>query len=250
MNLATNARDAMPGGGLLTITTEPVEIDHEFINEHGFGKEGKYAVMSVTDTGTGMDKETKEKIFEPFFTTKEVGKGTGLGLAMVYGIIRQHEGHINVYSEPGKGTAFRIYLPLTKEKTDEEIPEEIRTAERGTETILLAEDEAEVRVFVKRLLEDHGYKAIEAIDGQDAIDRFYMHKDKIQFLLLDVIMPKKNGREVYEEIKKIKPGVKVLFTSGYPADHINGIIEKGTGFILKPISPIKLLIKIREILDK
>ena len=169
---------------------------------------------------------------------------------MVYGTIKQHEGYINVYSEPGKGTTFRIYLPLTQTKTDEEKPEGIRSLERGTETILLAEDEAEVRVFAKRLLEDYGYKVIEAIDGQDAIDKFYMYKDKIQFLLLDVIMPKKNGREVYEEIKKIKPGVKVLFTSGYPADHINGIIEKGIEFVLKPISPIKLLVKIREILDK
>ena len=141
MNLATNARDAMPDGGFLTIGTETIDIDHEFIKEHGFGKEGEYALIAVTDTGAGMDRETREKIFEPFFTTKEVGKGTGLGLSMVYGIIKQHEGYINVYSEPGSGTTFRIYLPLIKAKVEEIKPEVIQPVERGTETVLLAEDE-------------------------------------------------------------------------------------------------------------
>ena len=252
MNLATNARDAMPEGGLLTIGTETVDIDHEFIREHGFGKEGKYALISLTDTGAGMDRETREKIFEPFFTTKEVGKGTGLGLSMVYGIIKQHEGYINVYSEPGRGTTFRIYLPLIEAKVEEIKPEVIQPIETGTETVLLAEDETAVREFTKKLLEEYGYKVITAANGQDAIDEFKAHKDEIQLVLLDVIMPNRNGKEAYDEIKKIRPDIKVLFMSGYPADiiHKHEIIEKGFAYIEKPASPTKLLRKIREVLGK
>jgi two-component system, cell cycle sensor histidine kinase and response regulator CckA len=252
MNLATNARDAMLEGGFLTIGMEKIAIDEEFIKEHGFGKEGAYALIAVTDTGAGMDRETREKIFEPFFTTKEVGKGTGLGLSMVYGIIKQHDGYINVYSEPGSGTTFRIYLPLIQGKADEIKPEVIQTIERGTEIVLLAEDQTEVREFTKKLLEEYGYKVITAGSGQEAIDEFKAHKDEIQLLLLDVIMPNKNGREAYEEIKKIRPDIKVLFMSGYPADiiHKHDIIEKGFAYIEKPASPTKLLRKIREALDK
>ncbi len=250
MNLATNARDAMPKGGQLTISTDAIDIDPEFIREHGFGKEGMYALILVTDTGVGMDRETREKIFEPFFTTKEVGKGTGLGLAMVYGIIKQHEGYINVYSEPGKGTTFRIYLPLIQAKAEEIRPEVMQLLKTGTETILLAEDETEVREFTTELLNEYGYEVIEAVDGEDALNKFYIYKDKIQLVLLDVIMPNLNGREVYEKIKQASPDMKVLFTSGYPADHINGIIEKGSEFILKPVSPTKLLTKIREVLER
>jgi PAS domain S-box-containing protein len=254
MNLATNAKDAMPGGGFLTIETETIYIDHEFIREHGYGKEATYALMSVADTGMGMDKTTRAKIFEPFFTTKEVGKGTGLGLAMVYGIIKQHDGYINVYSEPGKGTTFRIYLPLIEATADagKETPVVIQTLETGTETILLAEDETEVRIFNKQLLSEYGYNVIDAVDGQEAIDKFYINKDEIQLVILDVIMPKKSGREAYEEIKKVTPDVNVLFTSGYTADiiHKHGIIEDGLAYIDKPASPTKFLRIIREVLDK
>jgi PAS domain S-box-containing protein len=254
MNFATNARDAMPEGGLLRIETEILEIDREFIREHGFGKEGQYALVSVTDTGTGIDRETGEKIFEPFFTTKEVGKGTGLGLAMVYGAITQHGGHINFYSEPGKGTTFRIYLPLIQVNGGslEVKPEGLHLLEKGSETILLAEDESEVRVLTRELIEDYGYKVIEATDGDDAVNKFKLHKDEIELLILDVVMPNKNGREVYREIKEIKPDIKVLFTSGYPSDivHRKGILEKGFGLIMKPAPPAVLLKKIREVLDK
>jgi PAS domain S-box-containing protein len=254
MNCATNARDAMPEGGLLRIETETLEIDREFIREHGFGNEGKYALISITDTGTGMDRETGEKIFEPFFTTKQVGKGTGLGLAMVYGTITQHGGHINFYSEPGKGTTFRIYLPLIQaNRAAEEItPGVIHSLETGTETILLAEDESEVRVLTKKLIEDYGYKVIEATDGEDAVNKFTLHKDEIELILLDVVMPNKNGREVYKEIKEIKPDIKALFTSGYPSDivHRQGILEKGFELIMKPAAPAVLLKKIREVLDR
>jgi len=250
MNLATNARDAMPEGGYLTIETEIVAIDHEFIKKHGYGMGGDYALIAVTDTGAGMDTETTEKIFQPFFTTKEVGKGTGLGLSMVYGIIKQNNGYINVYSEPGQGTTFKIYLPLIRAKAEEVKPEVIQPVERGTETVLLAEDAPDVRLFTKMYLEELGYKVIEAADGEDAINKFTLDKDKIQLVLLDVIMPKKNGEEVYYEIKKIRPDIKALFMSGYTADvmHKQGIIEKGFKFIMKPFSPIKLSEKIREVL--
>ncbi|MFA6053961.1 MAG: response regulator [Thermodesulfovibrionales bacterium] len=252
MNLATNARDAMPEGGFLSIGTEKIAIDNEFITEHGFGNEGEYALISLTDTGVGMDRETREKIFEPFFTTKEVGKGTGLGLSMVYGIIKQHEGFINVYSEPGMGTTFRIYLPLIEAKVEQIKPEAIQPIETGTETVLLAEDEETIREFIKKLLEEYGYKVITAVDGQTAINEFKAHQDKIQLMLLDVIMPNRNGKEAYDEIKKIRPDIKVLFMSGYPADiiHKQDIIEKGFAYVEKPASPTKLLRKIREVLGK
>ncbi|MBM4141002.1 MAG: response regulator, partial [Nitrospira sp.] len=250
MNLANNARDAMPDGGLLTMGTELVELGEEYIKTYGYGKPGMYALISVTDTGEGMDENIREKIFEPFFTTKEVGKGTGLGLSMVYGIIKQHNGYINVYSELGKGTTFKIYLPLTTSEVEERKPTETTITIGGTETILLAEDDADVRTFTKSVLEEFGYTVIEAGNGEDAVKRFIENKDKVQLLLLDVIMPKKNGKEVYEEIRKTRPEIKALFMSGYAANTIQkeGILEEGLKFVLKPISPTKLLRKVREVL--
>jgi PAS domain S-box-containing protein len=252
MNLVMNARDAMPDGGLLTIKNETVEIDAAFIREHGFGSEGKYALMSVSDTGTGMTKETMDKIFEPFYTTKEVGKGTGLGLAMVYGIVKQHKGYINVYSEQGAGTTFKLYLPMTEitEESDEAFDPGVPCI--GTETILLAEDSDEVRLLTRELLEDFGYEVIEALDGADAVRQFMENRDKIHLLLFDVIMPKKNGKDAYEQIRSTAPDIKVLFLSGYPADVIRrrGILEKGFDVVIKPVSPNALLKKVRELLDK
>lgn len=251
-NLATNARDAMPKGGLLTISTGVIEIDNSFIKAHGYGVEGMYALISVSDTGIGMDEKTIKRIFEPFFTTKEVGKGTGLGLAIVYGIVKQHNGYINVYSEPGKGTTFRIYLPLIKSEI-ERAKAEIHTIPKGgTEMILLAEDDTDVRSFMKIALEGHGYKVIEAVDGGDAINKFREHKDKIQLLILDVIMPTKNGKETYDAIKTVKPDIKALFVSGYCKDIIKEtyISEEGLNFISKPVSPIEILKKVREVLDR
>ena len=213
MNLAANARDAMPEGGTLTIETGTAELDMDFLKIHEYGKPGMYAMITVTDTGHGMDENTRQRIFEPFFTTKEVGKGTGLGLSMVYGIIKQHSGYINCYSEQGKGTTFRIYLPLIKEEAKEAkaAAEGYTALTGGTETILLAEDEEEVRKLMKLVLEEAGYKVIEAVDGQEALEKFRENKDSIDLLLLDVIMPKINGKGVYEEAKKIKPDVKALF---------------------------------------
>ncbi|MBI3592703.1 MAG: response regulator [Nitrospirae bacterium] len=252
MNLTTNARDAMPAGGILTIGTELVNLDNEFIKTHGYGGIGKYALISVSDTGIGMDDNTRERIFEPFFTTKELGKGTGLGLAVVYGIIKQHNGYINVYSEHGKGTTFRIYLPAIKSEFKEAEPAAPPALKRGTETVLIAEDDAAIRKLTKDMLEGSGYKVIEAVDGEDAVHKFVEDKDKIELLILDVVMPKKNGKEAYEEIRKINPDIKAVFLSGYTADiiHKKGILEEGLNFISKPVSPDEFLRKLREVLDK
>lgn len=253
MNLATNARDAMPYGGLLTIETSHVELDNDFVRTHGYSKPGQYALITVSDTGKGMDEETKERIFEPFFTTKEVGRGTGLGLAIVYGITKQQEGYINVYSEPGKGTIFKIYLPLITLKVEQIRTTELDSPARGgSETVLIAEDNVHVMNVTREVLEKFGYTVIEAVDGQDAIHKFIEHKDDIQLCIFDMIMPKKNGMDACKEIRKIRPDIKVLFASGYTADIIQkkGIIEKGFDYIQKPISPNNFLKEVRAILDK
>lgn len=252
MNLAANAKDAMPLGGSLIISTEFTELDDEYIRTHGYGKTGAYAVIIVSDTGRGIDKNTRARIFEPFFTTKETGKGTGIGLAMVYGIIKQHNGYINIYSEPGEGTTFIIYLPLSNAEVKEEEPEGLPAVERGTETLLLAEDNKDVRRHIKAMLEKYGYEVIDAENGEDAVNKFLDNQNRIHLLLFDVIMPKKNGKEAYDIIKKIKPDIKALFMSGYTADVIDrkGIMEEGLNLILKPVSPSALLRNIREVLRK
>lgn len=251
INLITNARDSMPRGGKLSITSKSALIDNAYIAAHGFGTSGNYALISVADSGSGMDSSVRERIFEPFFTTKEVGKGTGLGLSIVYGIIKQHNGFIDCVSEPNQGTTFNIYLPLVDHRLIENQP--VRAAPgQGTEYILLAEDDKKVRDTTRNILEEFGYKAIEAVNGDDAVRKFIDNRDTIQLLIMDVIMPKKNGKEAYEEIKIIKPDVKVLFLSGYSNDiiHRKGIIDENLNFLAKPASPIKLLSKIRELLDK
>ena len=252
VNLATNARDAMPDGGRLTMETDIMEIDEDYIKIHGYGKAGRYALISVTDTGAGMDEKTKARIFEPFFTTKEVGRGTGLGLAMVYGIVKQHEGYIDVYSERATGTTFKIYLPVIETETGREKKYDRHAPADGTETILLAEDNEEVRAATKELIEKFGYTVIVAKDGEDAVNKFSADAGRIRLLLLDVIMPRKNGKEAYEEIRRMKPDIRVLFLSGYAADILDkkGVIDEGLEFILKPVSPDKLLSKIRQILDR
>ncbi len=251
MNLSTNARDAMPDGGLLTIETGIMKLDEEFIKTHGYGKPGDYTLITVTDSGIGVDKSARERIFEPFFTTKETGRGTGLGLSIVYGIIKQHEGFINVYSELGKGTTFKIYLPLIISEVEKTKPAESAVLRRGTETVLLAEDDEAVKKIIRTMLEGFGYKVIEAADGEDAVNKFIENRDNIKLLILDVVMPKKNGKEVYEEIRKAMPDIKALFMSGYTADivHKKGILEEGLEFIVKPLSPNALLRKVRKILD-
>jgi len=253
MNLATNARDAMPQGGHLTLVTQLVELDDAFIRVHGYGEPGMFAVISVSDTGSGMGKETLAKIFEPFFTTKEVGKGTGLGLAMAYGIIKQHNGYINVNSEPEKGTTFRIYLPAIKTTAEAIVKIAIEPLpSQGNETILVAEDDRALRELFSTVLQEYGYNVILAEDGEDAIRNYAENKDTIQLAMLDMIMPKKNGKEAYDGIKKIRPDIKTLFSSGYTADRINkaSMLKDGFDFIMKPVAPKDLLRKIREVLDK
>ncbi|MEW6714477.1 MAG: response regulator [Nitrospirota bacterium] len=249
LNLASNAKDAMPKGGILTIETMPVSTDSAFIKTHGFGEPGVYALITVSDTGEGMDDRTREKIFEPFFTTKEFGKGTGLGLSIVYGIIKQHNGYINCYSEPGKGTTFKIYLPLIKEEAEKVEIAETELPKGGTETILVAEDDASVRDLTKQILEGFGYTVIEAVDGIDAVNKFKENKDNVHLLLFDLIMPNKNGKDAYEDIQGIRHDIKVIFTSGYAADIIQRFgIEDGIDFISKPVSPHELLRKVRDML--
>ncbi|OGW12229.1 MAG: hypothetical protein A2W77_09810 [Nitrospinae bacterium RIFCSPLOWO2_12_39_16] len=251
MNLATNARDAMLNGGKITISTSLYEINGEFIRAYGYGKPGSYAMINFADTGVGMDEETRKKIFEPFFTTKGLGKGTGLGLSISYGIIKQHNGFINVFSEPGNGTEFKIYLPLTTQEAKERKPIEVITTVSGSETLLFVEDNSIVRETTRVILEEYGYKVIEAVDGEDAVQKFNENKDNIKLIISDMIMPKKSGKEVYEEIKKISPDIKVIFVSGYTADQIKtkDISEDGISLLFKPITPNKLLKKVREVID-
>jgi len=252
MNLVTNARDAMPEGGFLSIETSRIILDPDFIKVHGYGKPGAYALLSIADTGMGMDEKTRERIFDPFFTTKETGKGTGLGLSIAYGIVKQHEGYITVYSEPGRGTIFNIYLPAVDADLDAENAVVQAVPARGTETVLLAEDDEVVRELTRRVLQDFGYTVIEAVDGEEAVARFSENQDRINLLVLDVVMPRKNGNVAYEDIKKIKPGIKVLFMSGYTADLMKyqGTMEAGKSFIAKPVSPREFLKKVRELLDQ
>ncbi len=251
MNLATNARDAMPHGGRLSVTTRQVVVKDGSETLYDLPSPGKYALITVADTGMGIDKRTLESIFEPFYTTKEVGKGTGLGLAIVHGIIKQHNGSVLASSEPGKGTTFNIYLPLIESHAIKEESKISMLTVGGKETLLIAEDEEIVRMFVKNILERAGYKVIIADNGEDAVARFSEHDD-ISLVLSDVVMPRKNGKEMLNEIRKIKPGVKALFISGYAADviHNKGILEKDFDFMTKPFTKADLLRKIRDMLDK
>ncbi len=251
MNLVTNARDAMPDMGTLTICTESTNLDEEFVRLYGYGEPGTYALLSVTDTGVGMDEKVRKRIFEPFFTSKEEGMGTGLGLSIVYGIIKQHNGYVHVCSEPGKGTTFKIYLPLLTAGVEEEKAGKVSLPKGGAETILLAEDDAPARNIVRKVLEGYSYKVIEAKNGNDAVTQFRKNPDQIDLLLFDLMMPRKNGWEAYQEIMKIKPGVKVLFMSGYSADFIRtkGIPRTVGNYLAKPITPQELFRKVMEVLD-
>ncbi|MBA4373974.1 MAG: hypothetical protein C0402_14080 [Thermodesulfovibrio sp.] len=252
LNLVTNARDAMPRGGVLIVRTEILDVDEEFINRQGYGVPGRYALLTISDTGTGIDDETKDKIFEPFFTTKELNKGSGLGLAVTYGIVKQHNGYIDIETLAGKGTSFKIYLPAVDiPALQNEHPGRFAVSGKG-ETILLAEDDAAARKIMAEVMRLSGYAVIEAADGEDAIRIFTEKKDAVDLVLLDVRMPGKDGGEVYEEINKVRQETAVLFISGYTKDIISSqrIIEQGLNFISKAASPEEILTKIREVLDK
>jgi len=251
INLCTNARDAMPGGGIIFIETSIEEFDGKLPNDPSAGKAEPYAVLAVADRGSGMDAKTRGKIFEPFFTTKEQGKGTGLGLSIVYGIIQQHNGHIQVYSEPDRGTVFKIFLPLISDGVKKNEERTRLQLVAGAETVLLAEDDNAVRNLISNILQGSGYKVIEAVDGESAIALYRNNSTQISLLLLDVVMPGKSGKEAYDTIRNINPGIKALFMSGYTADILNtkGNLQADVNFIYKPVSPIELLRKIRQVLD-
>jgi PAS domain S-box-containing protein len=251
MNLATNARDVMPRGGILSIASEPVTIGDDFIRAHGFGSPGTYALVTVSDNGSGMDESVRKRVFEPFFTTKEVGQGTGLGLSIVYGIVKQHNGYINVYSEPGQGTTFTIYLPSIGEEAEKRVEAVPSFPLEGSETILVADDDATLRQIAEEVFRTYGYTVITAEDGEDALHKFSLNRDRIALVILDVIMPKMNGKETYDEIRELVPDCKVIFMSGYTDDiiHKRGLLDEGLVFVTKPLRPEKLLQKVRELLD-
>jgi two-component system, cell cycle sensor histidine kinase and response regulator CckA len=259
MNLALNARDAMPRGGKLTIQTSNVNLAaSEIIRQERelFGEpdvhSNQFVVLTMSDTGCGMDEQTKTHVFEPFFTTKEMGRGTGLGLATVYGVVKQSGGAVSVYSEPGHGTTFKVYLPRISQVVEHHLtPIVSAPVAGGTETILLVEDEEKVRTLARAVLQSGGYQVLEACHGHDAVQIAERHVGRINLLLTDVVMPKLGGRGLAEHLRPAHPNLAVLFMSGYTDDHVirHGILEAETAFLQKPFSPTGLLAKVREVLD-
>jgi|GEM_PF-222448 len=254
LNLAVNSRDAMPSGGKLTIETLNVELDEAYARTHMGVSPGQYVMLSVSDTGAGIDSKIRERIFEPFFTTKEKGKGTGLGLSTVYGIVKQSGGNIYVYTEPGLGTTFKIYLPRVEEEENHLQRKDLDiSVSRGNETILLVEDEQSVRELAARILRDRGYQVYEAHDGNNALNMVQSHPErKFHLLLTDVVMPGMSGKELADRLKLTMPDLKVLFISGYTDNAIvhHGVLDKGVNFIQKPFTPESLARKLREVLDR
>ena len=254
MNLAVNARDAMPQGGKLTIETVNIDLDERYAADHYPARPGPYVMIAVTDTGIGMSEETQAHMFEPFFTTKEKGKGTGLGLATVYGIIKQSGGFIWVYSELGHGSSFKIYLPRVEqagEQASAAAPASTK-APRGTETVLLAEDEPPVRAIARQALERQGYTVLEAPTAEKALDIAAQYSGAIHLLLTDVIMPGMNGRELATRLSHVRPGTRVIFMSGYTDDAVmrHGVLEPGSTYVQKPFTPDAIARKVREVLDR
>lgn len=242
----------MPNGGRLTIKTENANIDRYYSESYTWAKEGSYVLISIADSGCGMDREILTHIFEPFFTTKKAGEGTGLGLSMVYGIVKQHNGLVHAYSEAGKGSTFKVYLPISDHLAHEVDEKVYESAPRGTETILLAEDEELVRDLAAQILRSAGYTVIPARDGEEAMQLFEKHGDKIDLALLDVVMPRLGGRDVQKQIHDRHPRIRFLFASGYSANaiHTNFVLNQGMHFIQKPYPRSLLLKKIREALDR
>jgi two-component system, cell cycle sensor histidine kinase and response regulator CckA len=255
MNLAVNSRDAMPKGGTLTISTNPVEMNDAYVQTHPEARLGAFVCLRVSDTGCGMDPATMARIFEPFFTTKEVGKGTGLGLATVYGIVKQHEGWVEVSSEPGHGTTFNVFFPASSEPVKAPPPEVAQTTEvrGGHETILVVEDELVLRDMAHLILQDCGYNVLEAGSGAEALQVWESHPGGIDMVLTDVVMPGgMSGRELAAKLMAREPRVKIIFTSGYNVDDANTDFFRrgGVVFLQKPYTRPKLTKAVRECLDK
>jgi len=254
MNLAVNARDAMPNGGKLTLETGNVDLDEAYAADHYPARAGPFVLLAVSDTGTGMSEETQAHMFEPFFTTKEKGKGTGLGLATVYGIIKQSGGFIWVYSEVGRGTTFKLYLPRVEElaeRASQPAQAPARPA-RGSETVLVVEDEAPVRSVARQVLERHGYTVLEAASAESALDIVTRYSGTIHLLLTDVVMPGLNGRELASRLAGLRPDARVIFMSGYTDDAVtrHGVLEPGSAYVQKPFTPDAIARKVREVLDR
>jgi len=253
LNLAVNSRDAMPTGGTLILETQNVDLEEPYAGPHTTLRPGRYAMLAVTDTGVGMDAQTRLRLFEPFFTTKEQGRGTGLGLSTVYSIVKQSGGEIVVYSEPGHGTCVKVYFPSVHENVPQEAAEEAaENARPGSETILLVEDEEAVRKLVRRTLERQGYHLLVAAGGADAVRMAEQHKGLIHLLITDVIMPQMSGRETAERLKALRPGLHVLYVSGYTETTVarTGALAAGELFLQKPFTPQALVRRVRELLDR
>jgi nitrogen-specific signal transduction histidine kinase/ActR/RegA family two-component response regulator len=253
MNLVVNARDAMPEGGRITIETASIDLSDAYARSHWPATPGRYAMLAVTDTGVGMDETTRARVFEPFFTTKELGKGTGLGLSMVYGIVKQSGGFIWVYSEPGKGATFKIYLPQVDEAAESlHQTGEMEVVPQGTETVLLVEDEPAVRAVVQKVLERHGYRVLVAPEGQLALNVLAGHPGEVHLLLTDVVMPGMSGRQLAAQFSVLRPDAQVLFMSGYTTDAVvrHGVLEPGIAYLQKPFSPEALARTVRRVLDR
>ena len=251
MNLCLNARDAMPSGGQLLIRTDVTTVDRVYVKAHPYVKEGRYVLLTVSDTGIGMNEKTIERIFEPFFSTKSPEKGTGLGLAVVYGIVKQHNGFIHVSSGLGKGTTFEIRLPAVDAKADPRAAAKEERVRGGNETVLLAEDDEPVRMLAERILREYGYRVLTARNGEEAVGVFKENGGGINLAILDVMMPIKGGKEAFEEMRRASPGLKVIYTSGYTADaiHESFVLHAGVPFLQKPFGPGDLARKVREVLD-
>ncbi|MBW2645580.1 MAG: response regulator [Deltaproteobacteria bacterium] len=249
LNLYVNAADAMPGGGDLTLKT--MNTTHDDMKDTVYdARPGRFVLLTVTDTGTGMDKEIRERIFEPFFTTKEMGGGTGLGLASVYGVIKGHDGHIHVDSEQGRGTTFSIYLPASDKKLETGVKPAEQIA-RGSGTVLIVDDEPIVLDVGAEMLEQMGFTTLKAMGGEEALSIYQKNKDTIDLVILDMVMPDMGGGEVYDRIKTINPGAKVLLSSGYSIDgQAKSILDRGCdGFLQKPFTLQQLSEKTKELLD-